>query len=331
MYINSIYKNFYTPQKISSYTQNLQPTSARFCPSFEGDVFILNGVSKALKDNKSNFHTKLGQILSTTKEKIFTSSKPQIVEREEGLANSCLVDTVKMAFINTRSLLEDIDCFDAKDLTQLTEEQKRIMRKGVKSPYFIYQSFSIANDADKYIKEAKSLKSQLEQRFPDGFSVVSVGSSPSVLCDILKLENINVKYLPFSRVLGFVFEPNCKDFKKLYKEADITSDFINNEKNVVFLDYTYSGKCLKAIKAITEEMFDKQKNVHFLSINKDLKLDDEFVELYLKSSNNGAFSFVSPMPNLESLKQYVNHKSIFKPSLPAKLMRFAILDKYGKV
>lgn len=333
MYTNSIYKSPYTPnlQKSSVNIPKMSSVSMKFSPAFEGDAFILNSNQKILIKNNSSFIAKLKNSFSAIKENFFNSQDKKILEREEGLANSCLTDTMKMAFINAKNILENIDCFESKDLTQLPENQKRILRKSVKTPYFCFQNYTISNDAKKYIKEAKSLKSQLKQRFPDGFSVVSVGSSPSVLCDILKLENINVKYLPFSRVLGFVCRANNNCIKKLYKESGITRDYINKEKNVVFIDYTYSGKCLKSIKTLTEAMFNKQKNVHFLSINKDLKLDEEFVELYLKSSNNGSFSFVSPLDNPEALNLYVNDKSKFKPSFASKLMRFALLDKYGQI
>ncbi len=332
MYANSIYKNFYTPniQDLSVCTQKFQPQSAKFCPAFKGDVFILNRAVKPTV-TKSKLPALFTNLCTKVKEKIFSLTPPKIIEREEGLANRCLADTIKQNFINSKIVLENIDCFDVKDFMQLTDQQKWLLRRGIKSPYTANQKYTISNDAEKYIKVAKSIKSQLEQRFPEGFSVVSVGSSPSVLCDILKLENVNVKYLPFSRRLGYLYEPYKKDFQKLYKDTGITEDFIKKEKNIVFLDYTFSGRCLEHIKSVTKDIYNNPKNTHFLSINKDLELDDEFVDCYLKTSDNGAFSFVSPLANVEMMKQYVSKKAVFKPSPAAKLMRFALLDKYGKI
>ena len=330
---NSIYKTPYTPnlQKSSVSIPKMSSAGMKFSPAFEGDAFILNGNQKFLTKNNSSFFKKLKNSFSSIKEKFFNSQDKKIIEREEGLVNSCLTDTVKEAFINAKTVLENIDCFDADELTQLSEVQKGILRKCIKTPYFLLKRYTVANDANTYIKEAKSLKSQLEERYSEGYSVVSVGSSPSVLCDVLKLENINVKYLPFSRRLGYSYVHHKKDFQKLYKDAGITKDFIINQKNIVFLDYTLSGKGLGLLKSVTENMYNTPKNAHYLNINKDLKLDEEFVELFLKSSNNGSYSFISPMYNRNMMKQYLNKKSIFKPSLASKLMRFALLNKYGKI
>lgn len=172
----------------------------------------------------------------------------------------------------------------------------------------------------------------LKLKYPKGFSVVSLGGSPSLINDLLTARGYESKNIPFSKSFFESKEAKLFDFEKYLDKFGLTKNNSKN-KNFVYIDYVLHGGTREVFESLMEKNGFDYKFESMEDLYKTLSPEDtDFMSNYfLQKHNNHAYI---TCPKLTEYSQYTHVEDVKKDyewGNPAKLMRFAILDKFNNV
>jgi len=180
--------------------------------------------------------------------------------------------------------------------------EKRQVKEVKKQPYdttddyAYYKSLSQIERASRYekigartraaaqdcIKAAKLLTDDLDKKYgKDGYTFVSLGTSPAGIAKAMELMGRHVKYVPISNLKNL-----SDDSKECWEKGSQIGRYLNflhsidlskediehSDKKYIIADYTFTGTSLKEVKNFIENSRKiKPKNIEYLSINNRLK------------------------------------------------------------
>ncbi len=207
---------------------------------------------------------------------------------------------------------------------KLTESEKLSLRTNIKSQEKI----------DDVIHLTNIIEENLKKRYPNGFKIVGIGRSPSLLMEILKAKGHDALSCPISNLTNGEYDIGGKYsyLKQLdrqdvitYKEAieslGISADKIKaSGKTTIFVDYTRTGNSLRYFQELLarpEIGIDKKLPIEFLSLNKDLMpnktmSDINLINKYWEHLGIKEYSF---MPKL-NISELGKTKEILKKFVP---------------
>lgn len=207
---------------------------------------------------------------------------------------------------------------------KLTESEKLSLRANIKSQEKIDDVLHLTN----------IIEENLKKRYPNGFKIVGIGRSPSLLMEILKAKGYDALSCPISNLTNGEYDIAGKYsyLKQLdkqdvitYKEAieslGISADKIKaSGKTTVFVDYTRTGNSLRYFQdliARPEIGIDKKLPIEFLSLNKDLMPNKTMSDINLinKYWENLGIKEYSFMPKL-NISELGKTKEILKKFVP---------------
>lgn len=174
------------------------------------------------------------------------------------------------------------------------------------------------------------IKDGLDNKFGENnYVFVSIGQSPAVLAEILKLKGIETTICPVSglskcNMPDILKNPELHKYFEYLEEIGLSPNKIkNNNKQYVFTDYCLSGKSLSNFEKMLEKNGYKLPNVHFIPLQKiprmksKLSFDDKkfvryFVDKYIHTcrlKNKFSPSFALLAKNLHLVKEFkrLNH------------------------
>ena len=124
-----------------------------------------------------------------------------------------------------------------------------------------YQKFFLEDRSINYVfsfitKFGKVFSERMHEKFPNGFTFVSVGRSPAFLAKYMEFQGEDVKYCPISNMrFGFEQESFTPHFVETYKKyldsIGLTKEMVKNaQKPIIIADYNYEGHSLKNFKSL---------------------------------------------------------------------------------
>lgn len=236
----------------------------------------------------------------------------------------------------TIEILNKVKRFTPTEYFNLSEAEKNSLREIFTFPR-------------EYVQDTmtlfKNLNKKLNEKFPDGYTFVSIGRSPSLFAKMFNFIGQDAKICPISG-LSFLGEDTTpvrmlsshkvQKYGEFLKKIGLSKESVENAKTpFVFTDYTYKGTSLDNFEKILarDEIGIKGKNTTFLSLNFQL-LDSSWyinhlVHKYLLHQDLKAYTS-TPVLNYsdmdvveEVLKKYREHQN-------AKLMNFHLIDNLVK-
>lgn len=231
--------------------------------------------------------------------------------------------------------------FTKNDYDNLSEPEIKVLRSFVNRTFQRKSLFkgdkehpvrSIAKDLDFMIKVTDGVEESLKSRHPKGFTMVALGGSPSLIRDIMIARGYDCKCIPFSTAFFDETEAKSFNFEKYLNKFGINRTNSKNT-NFVYLDYVQMGHTKQVFENLmTLNGFDYQfENITDLFGRLSPK-DAAFMrDYFLQGTHIKAYT---TCPKLTEHSQYANIYDVIKKyewGNPAKLMRFAIFDKFGNV
>lgn len=178
-------------------------------------------------------------------------------------------------FKNTEKEAEQIlnknRTFGIKEYKKLTPKEKIILEKKLVREYRF--------DTHDIMHLSNTLKHNLEQRFPDGFTFVAIGRSPAQFTDIFKYQGLDAITCPISDLKGDglihkrLSSEKVTKYGEFLKTLGISKETVEKaSKPFVFVDYTFRGASLKNFEEILKrpEIGINSPNAIFLSMNEQL-------------------------------------------------------------
>lgn len=228
--------------------------------------------------------------------------------------------------------------FTKNDYDSLSEIEKNTLRALVdkdfqKEPNKYFQMErpvrSIAKDLDFMIKVTDKVEESLKLKYPKGFTVVSLGGSPSLINDLLVARGYKTKSIPLSTAFFEKEEAKTFNFEKYLNKFSITKENSKNT-NFVYLDYVQMGHTKEAFEKLmnVNGFYYKFENMDDLYKTLPQKDFDFMKDYFMQSSNIKAYT---TCPKITEYNQHTKVEDVIKDyewGNPAKLMRFAILDKF---
>lgn len=212
---------------------------------------------------------------------------------------------------------------------------------GIVKPYNCTQidTPQTQDDIKNILTITEIIEKSLTEKFPEGFKIIGIGRSPSLIIELLKAKGYDAKSCPISNLsngeyditgqYGYLKQLNTddiKEFNKYLQSIGITKEKINSSKQpTIFVDYTRTGESLRSFKnllARKEIGINSNDNVKFLSLNKDLIPQDnmEYSKLIDKYWENLGIKNYSFMPRLDisNIGQINKIMDNYEPSQEAK-------------
>lgn len=193
-------------------------------------------------------------------------------------------------------------------------------------------------DINELVYLYRVMKENLGAKFPDGYTLVSIGRTPAILAKLLKNQGGDVKFCPISRMSNDYFlnaaDKNMDSYVEYFEKLGLTKKVVENSKKpFVFVDYTLSGVSLKNFEELlaSDRIGIKGNNVVFLSLNHDLiqcSEDRKTDNMVYKWFEQAAVKAYSPIPQAGIFD--ITHKQDvilnYKPLNDAKLIQFHLID-----
>lgn len=232
--------------------------------------------------------------------------------------------------------------FTKEDYKSLNKEEKEYLREIIDTPYYDKPnsvprgaSSTIRQDRDFFIKLSKKMKKKLDKDYPEGWSFISLGGSPSVFAQTLSYMGEDSKELPFSYACTLYNNFENVDMDKYLDDVGITREYLNDGKKKILTDYVWSGTSLNKMENIMYENDRYNENVEVRKLQ-DLLPDD------LPSHEDRKIKLF--FFEQEHIKAYSSCPSMHKPdmydvermnkeyqwSMSAKLMNFALIDYFER-
>lgn len=290
--------------RINSYTMS-QSMSGLNQQSMSGISSRQPKVSKALSENR-NLSVDLFQ-------RVNSNQSFKGVSMTEIFMRHMINDIFRMP---AERILEGSNDFTMTEYKSLSAPSKAILRQFLPCPQ---------SDIDELLYMYKVMRDNLKEKFPSGYTLVSIGRSPSVLAKLHQSQGEDVILCPMSElnhkgILDFVRQ-YIEKYRDYMSSVGLTEDLIFNCKNpLVFVDFTDSGKSLSTLEEIFKSMGNlNSQNTHFLSLNKDLVHAP--IKTWLK--------VYSPIRRANPI-DIIHRKDIilnYQLSKNAKLMQFHLIDR----
>lgn len=245
--------------------------------------------------------------------------------------------------LEVKKVLDRSRTFGIKEYKKLTQQEKIILEKEL--------SRECRSDTKDIMHLSNTLKHNLEQRFPDGFTFVAIGRSPAQFADIFKYQGLDTITCPISDLKGDglihkrLSSEKVTKYGEFLKTLGISKETIENaSKPFVFVDYTYNGASLHNFEQILkrDEIKINSPNAVFLSLNEQLltpikdsdkKHLSSLIEYFLDSPQLQMKNY-APCPKVSVSDMAKADKIVkkHKQKEDVKLMQFSLinyLDKNG--
>lgn len=231
-------------------------------------------------------------------------------------------------------ILENCNDFTIEEYKGLSAPSRTILRQFLPCPQ---------SDIDELLSMYNLMRDNLKEKFPGGYTLVSIGRSPAVFAKLLKSQGEDVILFPISRLYSLkglqdsktnIFEILEDYFMKMGLNRELVE---NPKKNFVFTDYTSTGNSLKNFEFLLLNSLKLSKhkafsNLHFLSFNEDLcqiqnrgEMDAR-VKKWLHAARVKVYSPLR-MANIEDILYRKNNIFNHQMSQDAKLMQFHLIDR----
>ena len=141
---------------------------------------------------------------------------------------------------------------------------------------------------------AKLFSDGIHEKYPNGFTLVSIGRSPAFLAKYLEFQGEDVKYCPISNS-GVYYDKLSplliQHYKEYFDRIGLTKEFANTTKKpIICVDYTYMGHTLHKFKELLSSTEIRiKKNVEYYQIDciaeqigRDESLDKKYQWLFFR-------------------------------------------------
>ena len=190
----------------------------------------------------------------------------------------------------------------------------------------------------------------IHKKYPEGFTLVSIGRSPAFLAKYLEFQGEDVKYCPISNISsrGIEFSPYfVQAYKKYLDSIGLTADFTKTtEKPIIVTDYVYNGgtwqnflKLLTlpeiGIKIREKVVFQDIANIvsyctgtcNFPKERYRWLFDETMAEKrYTSIPRIDAISYKKGCDDEEKLNKYYQNGNRFEENNDTKMMNFILAD-----
>lgn len=227
--------------------------------------------------------------------------------------------------------------FGINEYKRLTEDEKEYLRSLLNINYMKYDgrkdtNRTVEDDMQFFVKTSYILKNILDEKYPQGWTFVTIGGSCALFAKILEYMGADTMIVPFSRRIKAEKNYQSIDFDKYFNDIGLTKQMLNSKKQIFYADYVSSGKTMDFFEDTLEKT--GRKNEHDLFVNftdlfgyaisyeeKEL-LDDWFLNCFQIKS-------YAPCPEMSKVSHFKNAANIskdFEWNFTTKLMNFALLD-----
>lgn len=206
---------------------------------------------------------------------------------------------------------------------------------------------------DFIIRFGEQFSERVHERYPNGFTFVSIGRSPAFLAKRLEFEGEDVRYCPISHLTcrhDIKFTPHLiQTYKKYLDTIGLTSEFAKTtDKPIVMVDYIHEGFSICNFERLLrspEIGIKRGKNVEFVPIaingqagffnfkgyipNKPLFLDmmeNEYPKEYTSIPYIDAREFKPRCEAEKRLNEFYQNGNQFKENIKTKMMNFLVID-----
>lgn len=235
--------------------------------------------------------------------------------------------------VNAQNIASDI----LRDLKTFGMDEYKNLSQSDKSALRCCKPFTM-DSPNELLYMAKTMKANLSKKFPDGYTLVSVGRSPALITKLLESMGVDVKFCPTSRMGSKLFlenlKPHINEYASYLEKLGISKEIIENSQNPhVFIDYTYTGDSLNHFKQALscEKIGIKAPKAQFLSMNNDLLdcADKKYMKYLI---NKWLFDPLgkqySPIPRatLNDILKNPDSLTNEKETFDSKMMQFHLID-----
>ena len=232
--------------------------------------------------------------------------------------------------------------FTEEDYKTLNKGEKEYLREVINQTYYDkpysvrkVACSSIKNDRDFFIKLSKQMKKKLDKDYPEGWSFISLGGSPSVFAKTLSYMGNDVIELPFSYAGTMYKDFDKLDMGKYLDDLGITNEYLNDGKKKVLTDYVWSGTSLKKMADIMKESNHFNENVEVRKLQELLpddlsKTENRMLnEFFFEAENIKSYSSCPCMhkPDMYDVERINNE---YEWNMSTKLMNFALIDYFER-
>lgn len=172
--------------------------------------------------------------------------------------------------------------FGVNEYANLTKSELEILRKVTSGAFdddedilgfvnFVYQM-------DRTQKIGAAYSKKLDELYPNGYTLVTVGRSPSLLGKYLEFQGKDVKYVPISNIREVEIFPSAvvQNYKNYFDSIGLTKEFIDkSETPIVITDFVDSGLSMKNFEKLLahpEIGILASEKVQFLPMNRKYQM-----------------------------------------------------------
>lgn len=194
-------------------------------------------------------------------------------------------------------------------------------------------SGGVAPEVGDVLHLSNRVENTLNQRYPNGWRIVGIGRSPSIIMETMRAKGLDAKSCPisgltngewdFAKQFSWLKQLDTNDVKtygEYLKEIGISGeDIARDSKTTVFVDYTKTGNSLRNFAdLIGRSEIGIKKNAEFLSINTHLIPDAsvaerEMIDRLWERQGMKIYSFM-PRMSVEEMGNVKQIMANFKPA-----------------
>ena len=194
-------------------------------------------------------------------------------------------------------------------------------------------SLQLKKEIDDVVHLTQNIETELNKKYPNGFKLVGLGRSPSLIIELMREKGYDAKTCALSGLMTGEYDISgkypylnqldsieVKKYGEYLKELGISADEIKNStKPTVFVDYTRTGQSLRSFQELlARSEIGINENVNFLSLNRDLLPNQsvnerKIIDRLWENLGIKNFSFV-PRVEISQLGQAKEITQNFKPS-----------------
>ena len=190
-------------------------------------------------------------------------------------------DTVEISSKNNTETAEELfdkylsekHKFTVKDYKSLSVNSINEIRK------ICSKHEDVVNAVEETLPAALDIRCYLNKKYFNGdYTLISIGTSPAMICKTLEYMGKKVKYIPITSIRNITMEDIDKlnkddkrkiPFKNYLEDNGVTPKSIKDgNEHFIFIDYTYTGRSLKNFSEIMERCFNiNHEDVEYISLN----------------------------------------------------------------
>lgn len=244
-----------------------------------------------------------------------------------------------------RAQEKTVDFFTKPDCTTV-EKLKKLSKEEIKALIKIAKENVEKGLEQKVLKFTNILEESLNDKYgKNNYVFVSVGQSPAVFAEIMKLHGIESAICPISHlpsldnVNNFLKTENFKNYLEYLKTIGLDPQHIKkSDKKYIFTDYIATGKSLETFQKILRRNGFKSENIKFVSLQeiaeenyksygKDYPFIDTFIYKYIAScvlKIKYSPSFVFPYYHINQVWEYAKKNPI---NSNFNMLKFLIMNE----